>query len=237
MKKTIIQSATVLVVAIVLLIAARWIGSWGQNSQKPSPSQPTASSTQPTITPMVSCPASILSYTQTSQDIKLIGQRVVSYASDGHFMHPQVVIAKSDTSTSKFACGYLFIRAGTKTNGALQSWEDVYVNPNTFGGHLDKTNAFSAIDGNYYSEYYYSLNNIKYWPNSARKSLFSADWAALLNVSNQITFEIDLNTNDSTGFIDEVSIAYKCWDPATGLQNNGCQLTVQSSKNVQSQLP
>lgn len=46
------------------------------------------------------------------------------------------------------------------------------------------------------------------------------------NVSSQLTFSIDLNSNDKTGFIDEVSIAYKCWDPNTGLENTGCQLAV-----------
>lgn len=31
---------------------------------------------------------------------------------------------------------------------------------------------------------------------------------------------------DKTGFIDEVIIAYKCWNPKTGEENNDCELKI-----------
>ena len=205
-----------------------------QSPQSPSPQ---ATSTQPTIKPMVSCSPDILSYGQTTQNVKLIPNRITMFAADGKFINPQVIVAKSETETSKVACGYLFVRSGTKTNGALQNWEDVYINPNTFGGHLYKDSTFSINDGQQYSEYLYSLNKIQYWPTSARRTVSTADWAALLNVSNNINFSVALNTNDKTGFIDEISIAYKCWDPATGYENTGCKLIVQSTSTNQTIAP
>ena len=48
----------------------------------------------------------------------------------------------------------------------------------------------------------------------------------LLNVSQSIGFEIGLNTNDKTGFIDKFSIAYKCWNPTTGEENQDCRIEV-----------
>ncbi|KKQ41961.1 MAG: hypothetical protein US61_C0036G0009, partial [Parcubacteria group bacterium GW2011_GWE2_37_8] len=153
------------------------------------------------------------------------------------FVNSQVVIAKSETATSKVACGYLFIRAGTETVGALQSWEDVYINPNAFGGHLLSKSAFSVNDGQSYSEYIYSLDKIQYWRSIQDHSILTADWASLLNVSPEVSFTIALNTNDHTGFIDEVSIAYKCWDPATGEENTGCRLSVKSSEDINTSQP
>lgn len=175
----------------------------------------------------VTCSPDNLSYKQTAQTVSLISNKINLYAEDSQFVNPQIVIAKTETSTSKFACGYLFVKAGTNTNGALQSWEDVYISPNGFGGHLDKNSAFSVNDGKQYSEYLYPLNKIQYWTDTSHKNILTADWASLLNVSNDINFNINLNSNDKTGFIDEISIAYKCWNPETGEENTGCKLTAE----------
>jgi hypothetical protein len=189
----------------------------GDATQPPEP--------PPVVKNVVTCPPDNLSYGQVSKNVQLISNRINLYAKDGGFVNPQVVIAKTETSTSKFACGYLFIQAGTKTYGALQAWENVYVNPNGFGGHLNKESALSVNDGLEYSKYIYPLNKIQYWPGTGRQSLLTADWAALLNVSNNIKFDINLNTNDQSGFIDEITIAYKCWNPETGEENADCKLT------------
>lgn len=186
---------------------------------------------------IVSCPPDRLSYSTVSQSVKLIGKRTAMFAENGKFINPQVIIAKSETNDSRVACGYLFVRAGTKNNGALQSWENVYINPDTFGGHIVSKSAISVNDGEQYSEYLFSLDKIQYWPTSARKAILNADWAALLNVSNEVEFNIALNTNDKTGFIDEILIAYKCWNPITGEENTGCKLRVTSKTDIQTNNP
>jgi|GEM_PF-1711087 len=193
------------------------------------------------IRPVVSCHPDRLSYTAISQNenqvVKLIAKRKEMSAANGQFVNSQIIITKNETKDSKVACGYLFVRAGTKRYGALQSWENVYINPNQFGGHILSKSAVSVNDGNAYSEYLFSLDKIQYWRSRKEQAILNADWASLLNVSPEVSFEIALNTNDNSGFIDELSIAYKCWDPTTGEENAGCKLSVKESKDRETTEP
>lgn len=215
--------AVFVMVAFFVGVVGFWFISSRSNLSTPSPSN------RP---PLVSCPPDFLSYQTLNVDsthvVKLISIKKSMFAANKEFINSEVVITKNETKTSKVACGYLFIRAGT-SRGALQSWEDVVVNPNGFGGHLLPSSAISINDGAEYSEYLYGLNKIQYWPTHDRESVNNADWSALLNVSDIVPFIIALNTENQTGFIDEISIAYKCWDPSTGEESVGCSLTVTSS--------
>ncbi len=182
------------------------------------------------VKPMVTCPADALSYSASIKDggkvVKLISDRKNMYAARGEFINRQIVITKNETTESKVACGYLFVRAGTGDSGPLRSWEDVVINPNEFGGHIDPKNQFGSGDGRLFSEYLFSLSDIQYWKTHARSTVSHVDWAALFNVQDSVKFQIALNTEDRTGFIDELSIAYKCWNPATGEENAGCKLDI-----------
>ena len=204
--------------------------------------QPTPIS--PTPRPVVSCSPNFLSYQKliedTSRVVKLINERKIMFAKNGGFINSQIVITKNETQESRVACGYLFVRAGTVTNGSLQSWENVYINPDNFGGHINSEDHFGLGDSSHYSEYLFSLSKIKYWKNRAERAkgnLSSADWAALLNVSDRVTFIIALNTQDTTGFIDTLSIAYKCWNPETGEENSKCSLKVEEKTDRVKALP
>lgn len=221
--------------ALIFVLSAVFLSKWINGDSKPI----TSTTTIPEIIErkMVSCPPDRLSYSTVSQNVKLIDKETAMFAENGKFANPQVIIAKSETSDSKVACGYLFVRAGTKSNGALQDWEDVYINPNSFGGHIISKSAISINDGENYSEYLFSLDRIPYWATSERKSVLNADWAALLNVSNEVKFDIALNTNDKTGFINEIAIAYKCWNPKTGEENTGCKLDVKNKTDIQTNNP
>lgn len=179
----------------------------------------------------VSCDPTNLAYTsflteKPNQSVSLIPYHENMSAKDGQFVNSTVIITKIETKDSKVACGYLYAKAGTEKNGALQSWENLYINPNNFGGHIDPKSAIWTNDGNKYSEYLFLLNQIQYRRSLNNRTLLTADWASLLNVSPSVDFQIGLNTNDSTGFVDQLSIAYKCWDPKTGEENTGCKLTV-----------
>lgn len=181
---------------------------------------------------MVACPPESFSYQSlvkdTGQILKLISNRIHMYAKDGKFVDSEVVVTKSETLTSKVACGYLYIKAGAERyeDGALHSWENLYINPNMFGGHIDPNSAVVRNDGGSYSEYIYVLNKIDYRKSLSERSLLTADWSYLFNITSEVKFQIGLNTEDQRGFIDEISIAYKCWNPETGEENNGCKLQI-----------
>lgn len=220
-------------VALLFVLSAVFLSKWITTEDTPQGVEVAV----PVTRQIVSCPQDRLSYSVVDKSIGLISKKTVMFASNGEFINPQIVVTKSETEDSKVACGYVFVRAGTETNGALQSWEDIYINPNTFGGHIVSQNAISVNDGENFSEYIFSLDRIPYWPTTARKVVLSADWASLLNVSNQVKFDIALNTNDRTGFIDELKIAYKCWNPKTGEENTGCKLEILSKEDQQSTTP
>lgn len=192
---------------------------------------------QGTITPreIVECLPNFNSYKLLAENpksiVNLIDKKTSMYAENEEFKS-KIVITKIETEKSKVACGYLFVRAGTETNGSLQSWENLYINPNSFGGHIDPETNIGAGDSSGYSEYLFPLSKIKYWKtrnDRVNGNLLTADWGVLLNVSEIISFEIGLNTNDKTGFIDQFSIAYKCWDPTTGKENTECSIKVVES--------
>lgn len=188
---------------------------------------------------IIACSEDFTSYStlvDTGKKVSLIQGKKSMFAEDGKFVNSEIVITKNETDKSKVACGYLFVKAGTDS-GALRTWENLYINPNDFGGHISPKNQFGPGDGNNYSAYLFSLNKISYWKNlsdHARGVVSDADWAALLNVSKTVSFIVALNTEDKSGFIEEMSIAYKCWDPTTGKENSDCSLSVTKQSDTES---
>lgn len=240
MNKNISTGIWVAVIALAIIT----IGAFIQNAVRRLFAPTEISVTPAPVYKSITCPDDIAAYNalreNSSQVVKLIPKRKSMFAANGKFINSQIVIIKNETEESKVACGYLLVRAGTTSNGALRSWENVYINPNNFGGHINSENQIGIGDGREFSEYVFSLNKIQYWKtrvDRARGNLSRVDWASLLNVSEKVSFEIALNTNDRTGFIDEVSIAYKCWNPATGEENNGCKLVVISEEDKQTSEP
>jgi hypothetical protein len=223
-----LKSAVIyLLFGLVFVVGGAWISSKLTKDDSVTP-----------IRPLVSCPSDFLAYSALSEDaehvVKLISQRKQMFAENGEFINSEIVITKNETKTSKVACGYLFVRSGTQNNGSLQNWENLYINPNDFGGHIDSKNQFGIGDGADYSEYLFSLKDMEYWKTRkerAEDNLSRADWAALLNVSERVSFDIALNTEDKTAFIDELSIAYKCWNPETGEENSDCKLKIETKSD------
>jgi len=180
----------------------------------------------------VTCDGNYTTYQKLSENplngVDLISNETPMYAEGGAFKS-KVVITKIETDKSKIACGYLYVEAGTKTSGALQGWENLYINPKGFGGHINDENNIGPGDGATTSQYLFSLSKINYWKTRNDRNneyLQTADWAVLLNVSDVIEFEIGLNTEDKTGFINKFSIVYKCWNPQTGEENHDCKIQV-----------
>jgi hypothetical protein len=155
--------------------------------------------------------------------VPLIQSSTGMYGAEGVFVNDKQVTVSRTGSASEIACGYLYINAGVAKR-PLNNYENIYIVPEGFGGHLESSAAVSNQAVNSSTEMIFSLDNIQYIYN---KAAYIANWAALLNVSNKINFEIALNTTDPRGYINEVGIAYKCWNPQTGEVTTDCKLSVQ----------
>jgi hypothetical protein len=174
---------------------------------------------------------------------KLIPDRIYTYVEGGEFKNRRVVLAKVETSESKVACGYLFIRAGTDLSGPIQeAWDNLHITVDGRGGHINPAEQIGPgnryDDG--YSEYLFPLNRIQYWETRTSRSqgrLKVDDWASLLNVSESLTFVFGRNIAEPTAFIDEATIGYKCWNPITGEENFDCRLDVVESMDTVSSQP
>lgn len=193
---------------------------------------------------VIACPKDIRAFKELKekgQMVKLIPEPKNMYARRGVFVNAETVVTKNETKDSKIACGYLYVKAHTQ-NGPLASYQDVYINPDNFGGHINShadNNQFGPGDGNERSEYLFLLDDIKYWKSKNRGDVLNADWASLLNVSPEVTFIIALNAEDpsNSGYMDEVSIVYKCKNPTTGEENFDCKLQATPPKFSESSLP
>ncbi len=220
--------------ALIFVVTAVYLSNWVTSRNTPN-SEP-----KPGERTEVVCSADFLSYKTLSEReghvVTLIDSRKNMFAESGEFVNSQIVITKNETEESKVACGYLFVKSGTTSYGPLRTWENLYINPNEFGGHINSENQFGPGDSRNYSEYVFALNSMEYWRNRSERikgNLLKADWAALLNVQNTVSFDIALNTEDKTGFIDQLAIAYKCWNPKTGEENDGCKINIQSKEDTQ----
>jgi hypothetical protein len=119
----------------------------------------------------------------------------------------------------------------------MPTWEDVVIYLDDYGGHIVPDNAVWVNNGALSSQYLYSLDKIKYWDTHFRNNITSVDWASLLNVSDTVKFTITLNTENRTGFIDNISIAYKCWNPTTGEENKDCSIEIISNVDELTNIP
>lgn len=228
MNNSIIKGIFIVGAGLLFVAAATWLQNWLRPVQAPLPTPERK---------VASCPPDFLSYTNVrsydGQVVKLISEKTSTFAAEGEFVNPQVVLTKSETENSKLTCGYLLVRAGTSA-GALRPWENLYINPAGFGGHIiADEKIISKNDGPTDSTYVVALDKIRYWPTKDRKEVLNADWTALLNVSDRVEFTIGLNSDnpDRSGFIEELSIVYKCWDPKTGEENKGCKLIATKVQN------
>ena len=166
-------------------------------------------------------------------ELKKSGQTVTvvndlsSYAESGMFVKSKTVAVKTGGTGSQVACGYLFVRAHTNIGALQEKWEHPYIRPGEFGGHIVVSNSISDNVVDKESQILFNLSDISYRDTLASTETRKADWAALLNVTDRIRFDIALNTTNQTGVISEVSIVYKCWNPETGKEIMDCRLTVE----------
>lgn len=162
------------------------------------------------------------------QNIVLVKNKS-SYAQEGKFVGLRKVITRRQ---GEIACGYLFVSANKDTGILDEKYDSIYVNPQGFGGHLLRPRSLEITNKTANTtEVLFNLNNIAYLtdipyrPDSQDFEI--SDWSKLLNVTSKVEFMIGLSTTNPSGTINEVQIAYKCWNPETGEETNDCQLAIE----------
>jgi len=153
-----------------------------------------------------------------------------TYSENGQFIN-NFNTNVNRSGDSQIACGYLFVKARINGNELSNQYDSVYINPEGFGGHIlrskslkientetNKTNILLPLEAISY------LPTVPYNPNAQNYKI--ANWVNLLNTGDKVNFNIGLSSLDSRGYIDEIIIAYKCWDSITGKETQSCQLSL-----------
>lgn len=172
------------------------------------------------------CPADFLGYlnlVKSGQSIQLISN-APSYALKGKFFKDYSVIVER-MGPGEIGCGYLYVQAHLSD----ERYDSIYINPQGFGGHILRLRTIlipTPVQNT--TEVLLSLNSVSYLPtvpyDPESQNYRISDWVKLLNVSNEIKFDIALSTLNPLAIIDEVRIAYKCWNPTTGKETKDCQM-------------
>lgn len=217
--KIFLKVPLIFVLALGFVVLAAWLSGKVRNDENPDST---------TRMPSVSCPKTLAGFESLpgEQVIDLIPNEIPSYAANGQFVNPTIVVAKRGGVKSEVACGYIRIKAGTKTAGALRSWENIYINPYPYGGHLVVDGAILNVSGDTYTDLLLPLEHVSYRENRNAKEIQSANWAALLNVSDKVEFSISLNSEDRSGFIGPIQAGYRCINIETGEETHDCSLEV-----------
>lgn len=229
--KNIKIAALYLVVGLIFVVGGAWISNKlvGNNSGNIT----VATSTLQAFAPVV-CPNDTQSFqaTKANKDVLLLENKS-SYATNGSFDgHDYNVVLKRTGLKSEIACGYLFYTVSVGSRPVQQGYENLYMTPSystQFGGQIlpTNTNAISISEVNNQTQVLLPLDSIPY-DGTSRVNIKQADWASLLNVTDQMSFNIALNTTSQYGHIDSVEIAYKCWNPQSGQETNDCNLAVEN---------
>lgn len=165
----------------------------------------------------------------SNQSVELVSDSNM-YAVNNKFVNgKQVIITR--LGNDQIACGYLYVRARKDGKPLEEKYNSVFVATNDFGGHILPKGriGLNNPDPNK-TEFLLPLSSISYLPsipfNPEAQDYKIDNWVNLLNVSSQTKFFIGLSVPETDGFIEEVRIAYKCWDSKTGKETQGCQLSV-----------
>ena len=214
---------------IVLLIAGYWIADHFTSNREANINKEIIKEVvKEVIIKRPTCPDTYDAYTglkETGKTLSLV-RNLNSYGKDGHFVNDKIVVVKRAGSGSQVACGYLYTSAKT-SGGPLREWENLYINPSGFGGHILNTSAIVAREEAGASVMLFNLSGMTYKETHLAQEIQKADWAALLNVSDRVVFTVAFNTTNPSGLIQDIQLVYKCWSPETGQETTDCELSVE----------
>ncbi len=224
--KPILQFAGILAVGALIIIGTTYV----TNSLK----KPEVIQTAVTVVAQSpQCPNDFSSYqslVNSGQSVELV-KNLNTYAANGNFINDKT-IAVTRSGSDQVACGYLYVRAGIDGHPLDLTYDSIYISPQGLGGQILRSKTI-AITNPVASttEVLLPLNAITYLPslpyNPNAQNYQIVNWSDLLNAANTITFHIGLSTLSPNAVINEIIIAYKCWNPSTGQETNNCQLSVQ----------
>jgi hypothetical protein len=163
------------------------------------------------------------------QFVKLVDGKY-SYAFKGRFVN-ELSVNVERSGAGIVACGYLYIKSSVGNRKLDDVSESIYVNPQKFGGHILRSKTLEIKEPiKNKTEVLLPLSEIAYLPHvpydPRSQNYKMANWVNLLNVDGVTNFDIALSSLYKSGYIDEISIAYKCWNPETGKETSDCQLGV-----------
>lgn len=224
--KSILQFAAILLVGAAIVVGTTWITNL---LKKPLVVQNTIE--KPIIVQPPQCPNNFSSYKDLlnlNQSVRLV-KDLNTYASNGKFIH-SISVNITRSGAAKIACGYLYVRAGIDGHSLDQKYDSVYISPQELGGQILRSKSIAIPNPIINTtELLLPLETVSYLPslpyNPDAQNYRIANWVYLLNTANNISFRIGLSTLDPRGIINEITIAYKCWDPNTGQPSNDCQLS------------
>ncbi len=224
--KPVIQFLTIALIGVGIIVATSWITN---QFKKPDVIEKVVEKNIGVIKP--ACDGSYDDYQKlvdAKQVIHLINKTGM-FASGGKFMNSKDVKVNR-SGEGELACGYLHVIAGKDGKSLDEKYDSIYINPQGFGGHvLSKKGAINIVNNSTNkTEFLLPLTSIAYLskipfdPNS--QNYKTANWVNVLNASNQTDFILGLSTLHQEGYIEDVSIAYRCWDPVSGKEIQTCQL-------------
>lgn len=222
------QFTAIMIVGSLIIISTSWATNY---FKKPDQIEKIVTVTQGVpITP----PTCIGGYNEFQK--LLTSKQVVELIANTpmHAVNNQLVNSKTVSvnraGTGEIACGYLYVLAHKDGKALEDNYDSVFISPQGFGGHIlsEKGNFTIPNSTSTKTEFLLPLNAISYLPNlpfnPKAQNFEIANWVNLLNVSNQLHFLVGLSTLHAQGEIDNVTIAYKCWNPDTGIETHDCQL-------------
>gem|GEM_PF-3492976 len=224
------QFTAILLIGGIIVVTTSWMASW---YKKPDVIETIVE--KPVIKEVVLKPPSCEGGYEEFQDLVGAGQSLqllnntAMHAKDGKLLNSKDVLV-SRSGTGEVACGYLYVRARKDGKSLEEKYDSVYINPQDFGGHLlGNKGPFTIKEPEpKKTEFLLPLSAVSYIPkvpfDPNAQNYRVADWVDLLNVSSQVKFSIGLSTLHVEGAIENITIAYRCWDPASGKESQGCQL-------------
>ena len=194
---------------------------------------PSKSSESPSKSKIVDCPSDYDSFASTTKKITLL-ENMPSNGANG-ILKGYVVSLERTGLTSEIVCGYLLYDISFDSKPIEQKFMSLLMNPSgsKLGGHIwpDENRGAIIQEKGDYTEVLMPLTMITY-DGTSKQTIEQSDWAALLNVSNKIDFDIGLSADTPDGKINLVQLAYKCINKDTGEQTEICNLKVSSVKST-----
>ena len=180
------------------------------------------------IVPVIACPNDTNSFFSTSTKKLTLLENKKSNGTNGTLKGYRVTLKRTGL-TSDIACGYLFYQASFDGKPIEQASMALNIKPTNskLGGHIwpdEKKGAIISILSDK-TQVLMPLDTITY-DGTTRNPIKEINLAALLNVAQEMEFEIALSADTSLGKLDLVQLGYKCVNKETRKTTEECNLEV-----------